>query len=293
MIVSVVIFVVFLLTKIATFSAGFEVGSIFKLTFLLLICLLTVFTFNFVVSKNSLTKKNSYKIMVFTLFFAIIPEVMLHSKILIANLFILLALRRLISIRSGKEIKKKLFDAAFWVSIATLFFFWSCLFYLLIFGALFVYGIADIKNWFIPLIGAVTVFIIALAVMLTINADVLAYAENLVDMSFDFSGLNSARLIIGSTLLLSYGIWALFYYIKNLQSKARNIRPSYILIIVAAIIGIAIVAVSPVKNGSEFLFVFAPLAIILTNYVEVIKEKWFKEVLLWSLVVTPLVLVFI
>lgn len=292
-IVSAVVLVVFSLTKHSVFSNGFEIGSIFKLLFLLVVCLLTIFTFDFVVSKNSLTKKNSYKILVFTLFFAVLPEVMLHSKILIANLFVLLALRRLISIRSGKMIKKKLFDAAFWIGVATLFFFWSSLFYILVFVALFVYRIADIKNWFIPIIGAVSVVIIALAVMLTFDWALSDYLNNLLDVSFDFSELNSVRIIVGSTLLLSYGLWALFYYIRNLRSKAKNIRPSYILIIFAAILSIAIVAVSPVKNGSEFLFMFAPLAIILTNYIEVIKEKWFKEVLLWSLVVIPVALLFL
>ena len=292
-IVSVVVFLVFFLTKMPLLEQNFSAALLFKLLGLLVVCILTVFTFDFVASKNSLTKKNSYKLLVFALFFAVLPEVMLHSKILIANFFILLALRRLISVRSGKAVKKKLFDASVWIGVAAMFFFWSILFYLLIFVALFVYSINDIKNWFIPIIGMTTVAIIAAAFMLSFNVDISSYIDSLVSISFDFSGLNSIRFIVGSTILLSYGLWALFYYVKNLKSKSKNIRPSYVLIIFAAIIAIGIVAVSPVKNGSEFLFIFAPLAIILSNYLETIKEQWFKEALLWSLVIIPIALLFL
>jgi putative effector of murein hydrolase LrgA (UPF0299 family) len=51
-----------------------------------------------------------------------------------------------------------------------------------------------------------------------------------------------------------------------------------------------IIAISPNKNGSEFLFLFAPLSIIITNYLETIKERWFKEALIIGLVVTPILI---
>ena len=51
-----------------------------------------------------------------------------------------------------------------------------------------------------------------------------------------------------------------------------------------------IAAFAPQKNGSELLFLFAPLAVIITNYIETIEEKWFKELFLGLLVVIPIVL---
>ena len=61
------------------------------------------------------------------------------------------------------------------------------------------------------------------------------------------------------------------------------------LVIISSLIGLLIIAVSPNKTGSEFLFLFAPLAIIMTNYLEVIEETWFKEVIVWVLVITPII----
>ncbi|WP_431133119.1 DUF6427 family protein [Psychroserpens mesophilus] len=288
-VVSIILFMVFGITRFMMLDTPTDTFSITKQTLLFGVCLFSVFIFDFLVNKNNLTKKNSYKILVYVLFFAILPETLLNPNVLIANLFILFALRRIISLRSKKEIKKKLFDAAFWVTIASLFYFWSILFFILILAALIVYVITDVKNWLIPVIGTLTVAIIGASYMIVMNIDIYNFFTNLVDVSFDFSSLNSKRIIIGATILLSFGVWSLFYYIKNLKSKTKNSRPSFSLIVIAAIIGLVIIVVSPVKDGSEFIFLFAPLAIIMTNYLEVISEKWFKESLLWVLILTPMI----
>ena len=287
-VVSIMLLIVYSITKYMTLDTELDALLISKQVLFFGVSLFSVFVFDFLVNKNNLTKKNSYKILLFVLFIAVLPETLLNSKTLIANLFILFALRRIISLRSKKEIKKKLFDAAFWITIASLLYFWSVLFFILIIAALVVYVITDLKNWLIPILGILTVAIIVASYMIVMNIDGYNFFNNLIDYSFDFSSLNSKRIIIGSTILLSFGVWSLFYYIKNLKSKTKSSRPSFSLIVIAAIIAITIVIVSPIKNGSEFIFLFAPLAIIMTNYLEVISEKWFKESLLWVLVLTPI-----
>ena len=47
------------------------------------------------------------------------------------------------------------------------------------------------------------------------------------------------------------------------------------------------------KTSGEFVFLFAPLAIIITNYIETIEENWFKELFLSVLVIAPIVLLFL
>ncbi len=288
-VVSIALIIIFAITKYNVLDTPFDVLLITKQVLLLGVCLFTVFVFDFLVNKNNLTKKNSYKILLYVLFIAILPETLLNSKILIANLFILFALRRIISLRSKKDIKKKLFDASFWITLATLLYFWSVLFYLLIIAALIVFVITDVKNWFIPILGIITVAIIGTSYMIVMNIGFYNYFDELVNVSFDFSPLNSKRIIIGLTILLSFGIWSLFYYIKNLKSKTKSSRPSFSLIVITAIISLVVIIVSPIKSGSEFIFLFAPLAVIMTNYLEVISEKWFKESLLWILVLTPFI----
>ena len=289
-VVSVILLLVFVLGRFKMFSTEFNMINFAEQIGLFIIALSSVFIFDFFVTRNSLTKKNSYNILLFVLYFAILPQTTLNANLLFANFFILLALRRLISLRSQKEIKKKLFDASFWIAIATLFYFWSALFFILIFAALLVYVMTDVKNYLIPIVGIASVAVITISYFIFFDKDIVDYVGGLFDYSMDFSPLNSKRIIIGSTLLLSFGLWSLFYYIKNIKSQMKSYRPSFKLIVLSAIIGLAIIAIAPSKNGSEFVFILDPLSIIMTNYLEVISEKWFKETLLWILVLTPIVL---
>ncbi|MCD2258221.1 DUF6427 family protein [Psychroserpens luteolus] len=287
-VVSIMLLLVFVLSKFKILTNDIDLIIFFKQTAIFLVCLMSVFVFDFLVTRNSLAKNNSYHIVLYVLFFAILPPTILNSQILVANFFILLALRRLISLRSHKAIKKKLFDASFWIAIATLFYFWSSVFFILIFAALIVYAIVDVKNYIIPLVGIATVIVITASCFIILEIDVFKFASNLFGFSLDFSALNSKQIIIGSTILLSFGLWALFYYIKNIRSQMKSYRPSFKLVILIAILGIVIIALAPSKNGSEFIFLFAPLSIIMTNYLEVISEKWFRETLLWVIIVTPI-----
>ncbi|MFT4780852.1 MAG: hypothetical protein ACJAZK_002288 [Psychroserpens sp.] len=287
---SVILLLIFVLSRLNVFSENSNLIVFAEQIGLLLITLLSVFVFDFLVTRNGLTKKNSYSIILFVVFFAILPQTLLNTRLLCANLFILLALRRLVSLRSQKEIKKKLFDASIWIAVATLFYFWSSVFFIMIISALLLYVITDVKNYLIPFVGVVTVAVIVVSYLVVFDKDIIEYTVGIFDFSLDFSALNSKRLIVGSTLLFSVGLWSLFYYIKNINSQMKNNKPSFKLIILSLILGLFIIAVAPSKNGSEFIFLFAPLAIIITNYVEVIPEKWFKETLLWVMILTPIVL---
>ena len=279
-VVSVLLLVVFVVTKMSTITEAFSVELFFREAFLFGVCLASLFVLDFFVSKNNLTKKNSYKILMFGLFVAVLPESLLNSKLLIANLFILLALRRIISLRTRKDIKKKLFDAALWISLATLLFFWASLFFILIFLALLLHSIVDIKNWIIPIVGIVCVAIITASYMIVMGVDFEPYLQGFFDVSFDFTPLNSKRIIVAATILLSYGTWASFYFMRNIKHQLKSYKPSFILVIISSLIGLLIILVSPYKDGSEFIFLFAPLSIIMSNYLEIIPEKWFKESLI-------------
>lgn len=283
-VISVLLLIVFIIAKVTTLHEPFTLELFFKQALFFGVCLTSLFVLDFFVSKNNLTKKNSYKILMFGLFIAVLPETLLSSKLLIANLFILLALRRILSLRSQKEIKKKLFDAAFWIGLASLLFFWASLFYILIFMALLLYSFVDIKNWIVPLVGIACVTILYISYAMLMDIDFASLQDGLFDMSLDFTPLNSKRIIIAATLLLSYGTWASFYFMNNIKHQLKSYRPSFVLVIISSLIALAIIVVAPTKNGSEFIFLFAPLAIIMSNYLEIIPEKWFKESLILVLI---------
>jgi hypothetical protein len=151
------------------------------------------------------------------------------------------------------------------------------------------YSITTIKNWIVPLTGTLAVVVIWVATMFILDYDFTDFFDQLFVYSLDFTGLNSARIVISATVLISYGTWGSFYFIKHLKDKSKSLRPSFNLVVISSLISLAIILISPFKDGSEFIFLFAPLSIIMTNYLEVTKETWFKEVLVWVLVLIPAV----
>jgi hypothetical protein len=255
----------------------------------LLITLFLVFLLDFIVSKNSLTQGNSYAIMTFGLLLGMFPQAMKYLDLLLANLFVLFALRRLISLHSKLHIKKKLFDAAFWITIATLFYFWSILFFALVIVALIYYSQNDIKNIIIPFVGVVAVLVLLLVYNILVH-DVYIRSSNFQRYaSLDFTPYNTKESIIKFTVLFTSLVWILIYFFRTLPDKNKKLRPSYFIMAWASVIAILVAIIAPDKNGSEFLFLFAPFSIIMANYIEVISERWFKEVFVVLLIITPII----
>ena len=281
-------FVAFMITRISNFEEDLSLLVILKQIVFYSVALFSIFTLDFLVNKNNLTKKNSYKILLFSLFIVLLPDTLKIDNVLISNLFVLLALRRIISLRTNKKIKRKLFDAAFWIGIATLFNFWTILFFILIIAALIFYSITNFKNWVIPFIGLLTVGIILTSYSIIENNQFVVLSSYFDTIGFDFTTYNAPNLIIGITILASLGLWTLLFYIRNLKNRKRTQRPSHILIIVSFFISVVIILISPNKNGSEFIFMFAPLSIIMANYIESIKEVWLAELFIWILILTPI-----
>ncbi|MDO6759764.1 DUF6427 family protein [Tamlana sp. 2_MG-2023] len=268
-----------------------EVIDIVKQVAMLLTIYASILLINFIANKNSLTETNHFEILLFSLFLLFLPQTTNYGKVIFSNFFVLLGLRRIISLRSQKEVKKKLFDAAFWIAIAALFYFWSILFFALIILSLALYTDNNLRHWVIPFLGVFAVVLIGSATSVVVYDSYFEiFNLSSIKLSYDFSPYNSLTYLIAITLLVSFGVWSSFYYLKNIKKKKKVFRVSFKTIVLAAIIGFLIVILAPEKNGSEFLFVFMPLAIILASYIEIIQEKWFKEIFLAVLILVPFIL---
>jgi len=291
--ISIVVALLFIIARFETLFENFNLVEGFKHILILGLLIFSIIVLAFFVTKNNLTKRNSYKIIFYTLFLAALPSTMLFNDVIIANLFVMLALRRIISLRTNANVKKKLFDAAFWIGIATLFYFWAFLFFPLILAALFLFSISSAKNWIIPFLGLLTVMILVVGYSIIMQNSVGNIFEYIAGISYDFTSYNKLSFIVAITIILSMGIWALFFYIKTFKDKAKNYRAAHFLVLLSALLAMLIVVVTPVKNGSEFIFLFAPLSIIMSNYIQVVNDRWFGEAFFWLLIATPIGILFL
>lgn len=282
--------IAFLTARIGLINEAITISFVFKQLVLFVICYISILLLNFIVSKNNLTKKNNYEILLFSLFVLAIYQTTSDTNILFSNFFVLLGLRRIISLRSQISVKKKLFDAAFWIAIAALFYFWAILFFVLILVSLLLYSENKVNHWIIPFIGVTTVFLITISISIVFNDNFFEIFKSLPEVGYNFNSYNTLQYLVAITMLLSFSIWSSLFYIKSIKQKKKAFRASFNTILFAGIIALVVIILAPKKDGSEFLFAFAPLSIIITNYIEIIEEKWFKEVFLSVLILVPFVL---
>ncbi|MEF3078259.1 DUF6427 family protein [Winogradskyella poriferorum] len=266
-----------------------DVSTALKTSVRLIVAVFFVFLLDFIISKNNLTKKNGYAIMTFGLLFGLFPEALRYSDLLFANLFVLFALRRLISLQTNLHTKKKFFDAGFWVMMATLFHFWSVLFFAVVIVALIYHSKNNLKNVIIPFVGVATVILLLVAYNIIVHDTYIKPTNFSRYASVDYSVYNSSEFILELTVLFTSLVWTLIYFFKNIQDKNKKLKPSFFLIAWSSVIAILIAIIAPVKNGSEFIFLFAPFSIIMANYIEVVSEKWFKEVFISLLIIVPII----
>lgn len=287
-VICLVITVVFLVVKLPLFAENSSSLNWYgKQLVLLMLSLFTLFILDFLTSRNKLTKKNSYKLLFFTLCVMAIPKSLLNSDILVANVLLLLAVRRLVSLRSQKQVMKKLYDAAFWICIASLFYFWAILFLVLVFAALLLFRINILKYWLIPIIAIVTVAVLFVCYAVLFNVDLFQYFEGKLTVSFNFTGIGDKRTMIALSLMLAYYVWGLIFYFGKINQISRNLIAPFYLVFITSAIAITITLIVPNKTGAEWLFFFTPFAIITTNYLEDITEKWFKESLILVFLILP------
>jgi len=282
---------VFILAVVLHFDSGSNIRYILKIFLNLFLFLLFLFFHNFIIRKNSLTKNNSYALLFFILLFALFPYAVNNYKLLISNFFVFFSIRRIYSIRSGFEVKSKLFDSAFWVGIAFLIYDWSILFLLLIYIAIFVFREIKWNYLFIPLIGFITPVYLYYVYLLSFGKEDLFDKLWTFNTSFNYSNYNHISLLFPISIVTVFIIWTVYPTLSNALTAKKKRRSSFILLLFHLAITLIIAILAPYKDGSEFLFLFFPFSVLMANYLQIIKEYWFKEtVIILFFVLTIVVL---
>lgn len=274
------------------YSFSFSWLVVLKEFGVLLLFILSMIVLNFIAKKNEITHRNAYKTLLYASFACMLFEGLRSNHVLVANFFILLAFRRIISFKSQRETTKKIFDASFWICIASLFYFWSILFFFLVFFGIVLHVNQNKKNWLIPFIAILTALSLVTSGNLLIHNSFYTFSDWFQPSNFDFSSYQQLAVLVPVSLLFALLLWTLFSYFITIQKVSANLKASFILIFWALLIALAVAIFGHTKNSSELIFFLAPLAIIVTNYLQILKDRLFKEAILLLVVLLP-VLIFV
>lgn len=269
----------FLFQISGTKPSDLHINSIQKFVIILLL-LASLFISNFIVKKNVLTKNSSYTLLFFFLFLLFFPSLFTNIKLIIANFFILLAMRRLVSLQTLKAPKEKIFDASLWIFVASLFHFWAVLFIILVYISIFFHVSRDYRNWLLPFVAFFTTLVIFISYALLFDKAIIgSYLENTI-VTFKINYFTNAFQNLALSIFTVFAVFFLFSSVFSLTGKPLNLQASYKKLIFAVVVGIAIFVLSPNKNNAILVFTFLPLAVMATNTIEYSQYKLRNEIVL-------------
>ena len=274
----------FFIYQIQDLSWTNSIFLILKKIGLFCIIMASIFTANFIVKKNGLSKDSAYTIFFYFLFLLFFPSILDNLNLVVANFFILLALRRLISMQSLKASKEKIFDASLWIFLASLFHFWSIIFMVLVFISIIFHVSRDYRNWVLPFIAFFIAGILFLLYATLFHLNVAEYISNSVKTNFE---INYFTNNYQNGALSIYTTIALFFVVSmfaTLSSRPQILHTSFQIIIASFFIGAVIFFISANKSNDLLVFTFAPLAMMATSHIEIAQLKLKQEMVLFVLI---------
>jgi len=248
----------------------------------------SVFITNFVAKKNGLSKDSGYTIFFYLLFLLFFPSLLNNMNLILSNFFILLALRRLLSLQSLKASKEKIFDASLWIFVAALFDFWSILYIILVFISIIFHVAKDYRNWVLPLIAFFAVGIISLGFSLISNNDILGHITKNATFNFNIDYFTNTYQNIAFSIYLTVALFFVISMFASLSSRSLLLHSSFKKIIASFFIGIVIFAISSNKSNDLLIYTIAPLSIMATSHIEVKQLQLKQEMVLTVLILCSL-----
>ncbi len=262
-----------LLIEKPLYSLGIVVEKIGQL----ILFLLLFFLVRFINRKNQLSGQNSYVLLVLTILFGIFPKTLEVQNIFYAHFFLLLAFRRIYSLKTNTNIKEKLFDSGLCIGVSTLVYSWSILFLILIYAAIIIRKRQEIRNLIIPIVGLIIPFFVVFTYyFFTDNTG--AFNDKLtLYYSFSYAKFSELFPLICLTVLV---IFSIVFVSLKIHSLLNDIKASWLLIIIHLLVAVYLIVITPEKDE---LFLFFPLTIIISNCVQLFNKMLIRELIIVGL----------
>lgn len=282
-------FMVLALMTVEFKHISFSFKSLSAVALNLGVLVFSLFVFDFINSKNNLTAKNSYAILCFGVLILFSPDTITNPNYLWSNLLVLFAIRRLISLHSKRRAKKKLFDATFWICLAAIFNPWALLFLILIILSLVYYSGNDIKTSAIPILGVLCVATLKMCYNIIVFDRYVLESDYSVDLELRNPNYVTSESIFTVLTLGLLVIWSLTKLLATMGERNAQAKPSYILIFWATLIATAVSLLSPAKNGNEFIYCVAPVALVMALNIETLKKPWLINTVVSCIIAIPVI----
>ena len=257
------------------FNVLVEIGFFFLIVLFLLIS-------NFIIRKNDLTYDNSYVILLLVILFGTFYEAFLTPSMIYANLALLLGFRKIYSLRTSSNIKKKLFDSGFWIGVAALFYMPSTVYLLMLLGSVFIFGKAGIKRILMPVLGFIAPIVIVYTYHLYGDTEIQFFEYMTLNLEYSIIYYLESEFLMPLLFLLLVGLISVLINTPKIVMVSNNFRSSWSVLMLHFFISLGLVLMSVGKSGSELMLLFFPSAVVIVNFIQKMKSQILKNLVLYA-----------
>ncbi|MGO2102951.1 MAG: DUF6427 family protein [Psychroflexus halocasei] len=276
------------------FTNSFQQENWTELILNLVVIVFVILFMRFIIKKNSFQKSTNYSLFCFFIYITIFPETLNNINMSLGLIFNLFAFRRMLSMRSNIDLKKKIFDVGFWCFFAGLFWPPSLLLMVIAIIAVLFYASDNFRFYILPFLGFGTALVLHYAYHSLSSTSPIDYLEMLPKFSltpeFNYSFHDQVRIYF----LIINSLFLLLFLPKIYQGLKLNMQRSLSLFIVIFVLNACALLFNIDDSFSQTLFVILPIAIISGNFLEInqLKNLW-KEIYLWTLIAFAIAIHFI
>jgi hypothetical protein len=260
------------------------------ISFILIFC--EALLINYIVEKNQIIDSNSYLPgLVYIVLMSLQPEMFSLHPIIIANLFMLFALFKLMQTYRKETAYSEVFDTGFFISLAMLFYFPSAVFILILWIGLLIIRPFVWREWIISLIGMILPWLFLIFYYFwKDNLDALEYdaiyytlitpQKSLNEISFSFPEIFQMGILL-ICLLFASG-----RYITDIGKSTIQSRNNLLLLANFFLFAVISVFIAPGYSIPFLSFLSIPFSIFFSSYLLFTKRIWLAEVLFLLLIIS-------
>ncbi|MGM0634659.1 MAG: DUF6427 family protein [Bacteroidota bacterium] len=286
LVLALVMAVVFVLVNLQAVNSWSLKLSFSIASFLLYLAML--FVLNFVLKRNKIHQQNTYGGLAFVLLTTAFPVILTDIEALIGGLLLLFSIRRILSLGTQQNTKKKIFEAAFWLFFVSVIYPWTVLIYPVIFIAVGIYVPHNYRNFILPIIGFFTAHLLTNLYFILVYDQWFSWLSVLTEMSFSLNWYRTTQILIPLAIaffISLLGILSLPKIMRKAKSRLKN--NLFLVALIYMLLSLPIVFYTD-KTGSELILFAIPSAILIGNLLQLKMKLFIKESLIWILIITSL-----
>jgi hypothetical protein len=278
-IISILFTMAFFIENFLSSSVEVSASYIIKKTALFFVFLFIIFLLNFMVKRNKIHKSNTYAVSIFVFLSMAFPELLRSSEFILSYLFLPLSMRKILSLKTNKDVKQKIFDSGFLLMISVFFDPFHLLFLIFIYFGVIMYASQNYRHFIIPLFGVSVAFVIYTSFILIVEnsfLDPFIYLPRFNGVENLFTNFKYSFLL---SLPLLFLLWIIIQFPKIYSRSKLHVSESLSLVLVFLIVSLAVLLLNEASISVDIIYLIFPLSILIGNYFQLNStKKWLKEV---------------